>query len=87
MIVDDEDSSHDSSLTDSRAREGAAVSLFFCLIGIFTLTVVPLDGKPSIAQVPPTDRTRSVMVVRPNPLAWLGAMPSPSSATVSRIAC
>ena len=85
MIVDDKNSSHDNYPTDSGARSGTPFSFFFCLIGISTLTVVPSDGPLSIRHSPPTDRTRSVIVVSPKPLDAVGAMPLPSSVTISRI--
>ena len=46
--------------------------------------VVPFAGALSITQVPPRERTRSVMVVRPKPLGVAGAMPLPSSLRVRR---
>ena len=41
--------------------------------------MVPLAGALSITQLPPSERTRSVMAVRPKPLGVAGAMPLPSS--------
>jgi hypothetical protein len=37
--------------------------------------MVPFAGALSIVQMPPRERTRSVMAVRPKPFGVAGAMP------------
>ena len=79
VIVDDQHTGHDSPRTSSGVRRRATARS----TGISTWTVVPWARELSITQLPPSERTRSDMAVRPKPLGVAGAIPLPSSLRMS----
>src|SRR6185437_10547075 len=79
MVVDDEHAGHDSPPTGSGVRGTADL---VHSTGTSTWMIVPFEGPRSMTQLPPRERTRSVMAVRPKPLGVEGAIPFPSSLIV-----
>src|SRR6516162_2707309 len=79
MVVDDEDAAHDIPPINAGVRVG--FSLARCS-GISIRITVPLDRPAPTSQVPPSERTRSVIEVRPKPRGVDGAIPLPSSPRV-----